>query len=545
MGLARRSEHDDRRERSGRDHHAQRDDRRSADVTWSSWLNQPTAQIYHVSVDYRFPYWVTGAQQDSGAVAVRSRGKFARDLDARLGADRRRRRERHDGGRSAASGHHLRRHGTALRSRGERAVPRHDVAARRRATSRTDWTQPLVFSKADPHALYYANQFLFKTTDGAQTWTQISPRPHAAGSGRAADPRCRVRGRHGSQRQTRRHLHDRAVAAARAAGLGRHRRWADSRHARTTARRWQNVTPPAMTAWSRVTTIEASHFDAEHSVRERRSAPAPGLRAVHLSHARHGQDAGRRSRRGLPAASTCTSSRKIPMRRGLLFAGTERGDSCRSTTATTGSRCSSTCRSRRCATSRSMATISSSRRMAAASGSSTTSARCARSTTRCCSADAYLFKPADAINVQPGRRQRNAAAEGRAAGAEPAERRRHRLLPEVRATGPVTLEILDASGACLAMFTSAPLADPDVRPPVAGPAAAAGVAVRRRHPQYLGAVAPGARAVFNRCRDAPDRLESRRRRTRVEEAVAGRRRRRALSPRSSPSTDRVTPRRSR
>src|SRR4029077_6209227 len=46
-------------------------------VTWSSWLNQPTAQIYHVSVDYRFPYWVTGAQQDSGAGAVWSRGKFA------------------------------------------------------------------------------------------------------------------------------------------------------------------------------------------------------------------------------------------------------------------------------------------------------------------------------------------------------------------------------------------------------------------------------------------------------------------------------------
>src|SRR5436305_15029553 len=45
------------------------------DLTWTSWLNQPTAQIYHVSVDYRFPYWVTGAQQDSGAVAVRSRGK--------------------------------------------------------------------------------------------------------------------------------------------------------------------------------------------------------------------------------------------------------------------------------------------------------------------------------------------------------------------------------------------------------------------------------------------------------------------------------------
>jgi len=45
--------------------------------TWSSWYNQPTAQMYHVSADMRFPYWVSGAQQDSGAVAVASRGRFA------------------------------------------------------------------------------------------------------------------------------------------------------------------------------------------------------------------------------------------------------------------------------------------------------------------------------------------------------------------------------------------------------------------------------------------------------------------------------------
>ena len=45
--------------------------------TWSSWLNQPTAQIYRVAADHAFPYWVTGAQQDSGAVRVRSRGRFA------------------------------------------------------------------------------------------------------------------------------------------------------------------------------------------------------------------------------------------------------------------------------------------------------------------------------------------------------------------------------------------------------------------------------------------------------------------------------------
>ena len=40
--------------------------------TWSSWYNQPTAQLYHVITDDRFPYWVYGAQQDSGAMAVQS-----------------------------------------------------------------------------------------------------------------------------------------------------------------------------------------------------------------------------------------------------------------------------------------------------------------------------------------------------------------------------------------------------------------------------------------------------------------------------------------
>src|SRR5678815_4491907 len=41
--------------------------------TWSSWYNQSTAQIYHVAPDFRFPYWITGAQQDSGAIGVPSR----------------------------------------------------------------------------------------------------------------------------------------------------------------------------------------------------------------------------------------------------------------------------------------------------------------------------------------------------------------------------------------------------------------------------------------------------------------------------------------
>ena len=45
-------------------------------ATWSSWYNQSTEQIYHLSVDNSFPYWVYGTQQDAGAIRTRSRGNL-------------------------------------------------------------------------------------------------------------------------------------------------------------------------------------------------------------------------------------------------------------------------------------------------------------------------------------------------------------------------------------------------------------------------------------------------------------------------------------
>ena len=53
-----------------------------AGQTWSTWFNQPTAQIYHVTTDNRFPYVVFGSQQDSGTAAVMSRTDHGQ-IDAR------------------------------------------------------------------------------------------------------------------------------------------------------------------------------------------------------------------------------------------------------------------------------------------------------------------------------------------------------------------------------------------------------------------------------------------------------------------------------
>ena len=53
--------------------------------SWSSWYNQPTAQIYHMSTDNRFPYWVYGTQQDSGSVGNAEPRRLWRDHVSRLG----------------------------------------------------------------------------------------------------------------------------------------------------------------------------------------------------------------------------------------------------------------------------------------------------------------------------------------------------------------------------------------------------------------------------------------------------------------------------
>ncbi len=230
-----------------------------ADVTWSSWLNQPIAQIYHLSVDYRFPYWVTGAQQDSGAVAVRSRGKFGeismRDWEP-IGA----------GGESGMTAGDMLHPGVIYGGTGtcfdieSNAPVPGTTAPRSPEPARTDWTQPLVFSTADPRALYYSNQFMFKSMDGAKNWTQISPdmtRP-APGVPATLDPVTAASSDRTGQRGV--------IYAVAPSPLLVPMLWIGTDdglvHVTTNdGKSWQNVTPAAVTPWSRVTGIEASHFE--------------------------------------------------------------------------------------------------------------------------------------------------------------------------------------------------------------------------------------------------------------------------------------------
>jgi photosystem II stability/assembly factor-like uncharacterized protein len=292
------------------------------DVTWSSWLNQPTAQMYHISVDYRFPYWVTGAQQDSGAVAVCSRGKFAtltmRDWEP-VGA----------GGESGYTAGDPLHPGIIYGGMGSRqnliinAPVAGTTAPRGPETLRADWTQPLVLSKADPRALYYSAQYVFKSTDSAATWTQISPDltraelvvPTTLDAAAAA--------------QVDRNGKKGVVYALAPSPLLVPMVWAGTDDGLihltvNDGRTWTNVTPSAVAPWSRVTMIEASHFDfptAYASVdRHQLQDYDP-----YIYRTRDSGKTWQRITTGLPAGVYVHTIKEDTVRQGLLFAGTERG----------------------------------------------------------------------------------------------------------------------------------------------------------------------------------------------------------------------------
>jgi photosystem II stability/assembly factor-like uncharacterized protein len=289
------------------------------DVTWSSWLNQPTAQIYHISVDRRFPYWVTGAQQDSGAVAVRSRGKFGeistRDWEP-IGA----------GGESGMTACDPLHPGIVYGGTGqafdiEANLPIAGTTAA--PAGRADWTQPLVFSPADPRALYYANERLYKSSDGARTWTAVSPDLTRADPGvpatldAAAAAQVDRNGKRG------------VIYAVSPSPLDAPLLWIgtdDGLIQRSTndGGSWTNVTPPAMTPWSRVTGIEASHFDPRTAYA---SVDRHQLQDFdpYIYRTRDQGATWQRITTGLPSGVYVHVVKEDPARQGLLFAGTERG----------------------------------------------------------------------------------------------------------------------------------------------------------------------------------------------------------------------------
>ena len=294
-------------------------------VTWSSWYNQPTAQIYHVSTDNRFPYWVYGAQQDSGAVGLPSRTEGGNGITME---------NFHEvtaGGESdmiapdpddpdIVYGGRVQK--LDLRTRQTRDID--PTLAYPAAEWRKAWTLPLAFSKRGPRILYFANQRLFRTSDGGRHWAAISPdltRDDSAAPPNL-DPATAADDDHLTKYRG-------VIYTIAPSPLSASILWVgtdDGLVWRTTdsGAHWANVTPPAVTPWSKAAGIEPSHCDANAAYvavdRHRLEDDAP-----YIYRTRDGGRSWTRIDDGIARDAFVNVVREDPACHGLLYAGTERG----------------------------------------------------------------------------------------------------------------------------------------------------------------------------------------------------------------------------
>jgi photosystem II stability/assembly factor-like uncharacterized protein len=226
--------------------------------TWSSWYNQPTAQMYHVFADNGFPYLVCGGQQESGSACVSSRGNWGETTQ----------RDWHPVG-AFEYGYVVEDplrpgtfYGGKLEKYQHRTGQTQEVGPVLPGSKRYRMvrTEPVVFDHFDKHRLYVGANVVFATTDGGQHWHAISPdltRKHPAipkviAAFESDDPAAG---------------HHRGVVYAIAPSY-RHAGtiWAGTDDGlvwitRDGGTHWKNVTPPGLTAWSKISQIDASHFD--------------------------------------------------------------------------------------------------------------------------------------------------------------------------------------------------------------------------------------------------------------------------------------------
>jgi len=289
-------------------------------LTWSSWYNQPTAQMYHVNADNAFPYRLCGGQQESGSACVASRGNDGQvtmrewhpvaaeeygyvvpdPLDADIV------------------------YGGKLTRYDRRTAQAQNIMPKpfRGPEFRVLRTEPIVFSPINPHILYFAANTLWKTADSGQNWKQVSPDltrktftlPANIGKFRnetTAQP---------SQRGV--------IYSVALSPLDINRIWAGTDdgliHITTDGgTHWTEVTPSTMTPFQKVSVIEAGHFDAQTAYAAINTIRLDDLRP-HILRTRDSGKTWTEIVNGIPANENVNAVREDPRRKGLLFAATER-----------------------------------------------------------------------------------------------------------------------------------------------------------------------------------------------------------------------------
>lgn len=287
--------------------------------TWSSWYNQSTAQFYHVNTDNAFPYRVCGGQQESGSACIDSRGN--------------------DGAITFREWHPVAVeeygyvapdplnpdivYGGKVSRYDRRTGQSQEVGPRvfRGDDYRVVRTQPVLFSPTNPHELYFASNRLWRTADGGQHWTALSPDltrehpdvPAVLGAFTSLDPE------HGNHRGV--------IYTIAPSPVDSNVIWVgtDDGLIHVTedgGAHWRNVSPPGLVPWAKVSIMDASHTERGTAYAAINTFRLDDLRP----HIWRTHDMGRtwtEITTGLPGGGIVNVVREDPVRPRLLFCGTE------------------------------------------------------------------------------------------------------------------------------------------------------------------------------------------------------------------------------
>jgi len=303
--------------------------------TWSSIYNQPTAEMYRVTVDNQFPYRIYGAQQDNTTISIPSRNNagltpyqhwyaVAGGESGHIAVDPRNPKIVYAGNYiglidriDLEKGH----------ERNVVAYPQmHDGVAPKDIKYRFQWNAPIRLSPHNPDILYHCSQYVHKSTDAGQTWQVISPDLTTNNKKYQKLPGEPIQHDHtGVELFT-------TIFAFEESPIEKDVLWVGSDDglvhiSMNGGKNWQNITPPTLPKDATVNMIEVSPhakgraFLAVHQYRENNFQPYIFLTDDYGKTWKQLTD----GKNGIPENHFVRVVREDKDKKGLLYAGTEYG----------------------------------------------------------------------------------------------------------------------------------------------------------------------------------------------------------------------------
>lgn len=298
--------------------------------TWSSLVNQPTAEIYRAAADTRFPYRIYGSQQDNSTISLPSRSERGAIAQA----------DWYDVGGGESGFIAVRPDdpdvvyssdlpGLGVTRYSHRTFQIREVGPWPESSSdegrlryRFNWSTPVLLSPHDPNVLYVAANRVFRSLDEGATWEPIGP------DLTRRDPEKMKQLDGFDTWEDIQDNHYCTIASLAESPRARGVFWAGSDDglvhlSRDDGATWRDVTPPGLPTWA-TTNVEASPHDPAAAYVAATAHALDDFRPYLFRTRDHGES-WEAIAAGIPADEFVRVIREDPVRRGLLYAATEAG----------------------------------------------------------------------------------------------------------------------------------------------------------------------------------------------------------------------------